>query len=154
MVQLLLGYGANPNVKDRDGWTSLHVAALKQHTGLVQLLLDRVDDGNIILDWAVLQRQDNKKQALLEEAAEKKAVVNTALTGLRETVQERQVGRSQVLLDKGADVNGKDIGGSTALMIAVFWGYEELMQLLLDNGADVNICWYNRDQRDHMISGG
>ena len=100
-------------MKDKDGWTSLHVAALKHEEGLVRVLLDRVDDGNDILDWAELQQQDSRLQAMREEAAEKKAVASIAITGLRETVQERQVGRSQVLLDKGADVNGKDVGGST-----------------------------------------
>jgi hypothetical protein len=126
-------------VKDKDGWTPLHLATLKQHKDLVQVLLDQVDDGRTILDWIALQLKDTKKQALLEEAAEKKAEASTALTGLRLAIQERQLDRSQMLLDKGVDVNGKDIGGWTALIIAARWGYKEPMQLLLENGANVNI---------------
>ncbi len=77
----------------------------------MELLLDQVDEGRAILDFVASQMQNSKKQALLEEAAEKKASVSSALTGLRETIQERQLGRSQALLDQGADVNGNDIGG-------------------------------------------
>ncbi|TGO07453.1 hypothetical protein BTUL_0275g00150 [Botrytis tulipae] len=151
IVRLLLDNGANPNLKDKGGWTPLHVAALK-HNGLVKVLLDYVDDGRAILDWVSLQLQDSKTQALLEEAMEEKANGSSALTGLRETIQERQLGRSQALLDKGADVNGKDIGGWTALIVAATDGCEKAVRLLLDNGADVNIRGYDQRSALHWAS--
>ena len=72
----------------------------------MHMLLDRVNDRRAILDWMALQLQDTKKQALLEEAAEKKAEASTVLTGLRSAIQGRQLCGSPVLLDNGADVNG------------------------------------------------
>ncbi len=154
MVHLLLEKGANPNVKDNDQWTPLHVAALKRHNGLVRLLLDRVDGARTILSWMALQLQDPKKQALLEEATENKAEASTVLTGLRAAIQEKQLGRSKVLLDKGADVNAKEIGGGwTALIIAATNGYKQHAQLLLENGADVNLSGHDQRTALHCASG-
>jgi ankyrin repeat protein len=104
MVRLLLGKGANPKFVDEDRWTPLHLAALKRSENLIGLLRDHVDNNEEILSWVNLQRQDRRKQALLEEAAEKKGEASTVVTGLRAAIQERQFGRSQLLLDRGADV--------------------------------------------------
>ena len=139
MLHLLLKHGADPNAKDRDGWTSLHAAALKRHKGAVQVLLDKVDSGQAILDWVALQQEDTKKRALLMHIAEKKVEGSTVLTGLRAAVQERQMSRLQILLEEGADVNAKDIGGWTALILAAEKGDGEAVQLLLRHGADVKI---------------
>ena len=38
-VRPLIRHGANPNLKDKDGWTSLHMTALKQYEEVVQVLL-------------------------------------------------------------------------------------------------------------------
>ena len=141
MVRLLLKNGANPNMKDQDGWTPLHVAALKRHGAIIQVLLDRVDGGSAIVDWVALQLLEPKKQALLEETAEKKAEATTVLSSLHSAIQERQLGRSKLLLEKGADVNAKDIGGWTHLIIAAADGHMETVQLVLENRCGCQYKW-------------
>ena len=44
MVDLLLEYGADPDVTGDSEWTSLHYAAENGHDGIVQLLLDHWAD--------------------------------------------------------------------------------------------------------------
>ena len=41
-VQTALENGANPNAKNNDGWTPLHIAAYKGHVEIVKILLDLV----------------------------------------------------------------------------------------------------------------
>ncbi|KAJ4158474.1 uncharacterized protein LMH87_008997 [Akanthomyces muscarius] len=40
IAQLLLDMGANPNSRDRDGWSAIHWAAEEGHLGVVRLLLE------------------------------------------------------------------------------------------------------------------
>jgi ankyrin repeat protein len=40
IVKLLLGHGANVNLKDKNGWTALHLAALNDRASNIQLLLE------------------------------------------------------------------------------------------------------------------
>lgn len=63
MVQLLLDKGADIAVPTKDGWTPLHSAANKGHSGVVQLLLDNVGD---------IAGLDNNEWTLLNSAAAKR----------------------------------------------------------------------------------
>ena len=70
-VQTALENGANPNAKDDDGWTPLHIAASWGHVDLVKILLERGADpriadkwGHIPLDYA----KDSVIRSLLESA--------------------------------------------------------------------------------------
>jgi ankyrin repeat protein len=42
MVKLLLSEGANSIARDKNGWTSLHLAILNQHLELALLLVENV----------------------------------------------------------------------------------------------------------------
>jgi ankyrin repeat protein len=58
-VKLLLEHGADPNIQDRYGWTSLHEAAIRGFVNVVKLLLEygadptvKDKDGRTPLDLA------------------------------------------------------------------------------------------------------
>jgi ankyrin repeat protein len=72
LVSLLLTYGAEPNARQRHGWTALHAAAQHGDTEMVRVLLDAHaepglanDDGRTPLDLA---REEGHQEvvALLE----------------------------------------------------------------------------------------
>ncbi|ODM16815.1 hypothetical protein SI65_07780 [Aspergillus cristatus] len=131
--------GAGVNSNDADGWTPLHGACVKEHTGIVRLLLDKVDGGRGLLDLIPKQMESKKQRALLIKMAVEKGKESTVLTGLRFAAQEGQVGKLQIMLEKGAEIKGKDTAGHTDLELASFQGHETVVKLLLEHKADVNL---------------
>ncbi len=125
MVQLLLDHGANPNIKNDDGFTALFYI--------------RDDNLDIALDIIKL---------LIEYGADLnvKGGVGLEITFLMSVGcnnQDDGIKIVQFLLDHGADVHAKDSSGCTALFYAVkeAWAEEdfELVKLLIEYGADVNV---------------
>lgn len=112
---------------------------MKQNIGVVQLLLDKVNDGRSIMDSLIIQKQDMEQQALFLKLAEVKGQGSMVLTGLHFSAQEGMVGRLQAMLVKGADVNGNDAARYIALELAAFHRHEGAVQLFFDSGADVNL---------------
>lgn len=47
MVQLLLNYGANPNIKDYEGNTALHLAVKYNYQNIIELLMENRANPNI-----------------------------------------------------------------------------------------------------------
>ena len=93
VVQLLLDRGAEPNIADTEGYTSLHLAALNGHNDVVLLLLDRGAEPNMINEDGVTP------------------LIFASRYGNTEVVQ--------FLLDRKADPNVSDQEGYTPLHIAV-----------------------------------
>ena len=116
-VKLLLEHQPNLIIKYDEGWdeeqTALMIAAVKGHTEIVRLLLDRGADPNI---------QDDQGQT---------ALINAIFSISIETVK--------LLLDRGADPNIQDDQGQTALMFTARNGHTEIMELLILAGADPGI---------------
>lgn len=38
-MELLVGHGADLNIKDRTGWTPLHYASINQHASIIKTLI-------------------------------------------------------------------------------------------------------------------
>ena len=122
-VQMLLEYGAKPDVKHKllQGETSLHSAAFQSNVAIVQLLLAaganvhvKSQDGDTALHHAV------------------------TATHIYVDVQG-QFAVVQLLLAKGADVAKKNKKGYTPMCCAAVRGLDKIVQLLLDAGAGVNV---------------
>lgn len=116
VAKILLERGANVNLQNHDGRTSLHIATecSEPHMEYVIFLLDKGANPNL---------QDNDGRT---------ALMNASDYGSTEIVK--------LLLKRGANPNLLDKHGSFALMDCVAGkGNAEIVRLLLENGAIPNI---------------
>lgn len=101
IIKSLLKYGADINIKNQSGISSLHCAVYKDNEEIVKLLLENGADVNV---------RDNE-----------------GATPLHLTVSRyhNRGAITKILLKYGADVNAKDKRGNTALDIARQYLYED-----------------------------
>ncbi|XP_052462249.1 ankyrin repeat domain-containing protein 50-like [Carassius gibelio] len=123
VAALLLCHGADPLLNDNQGQTALTLAARQGHVGVLQLLLE----------WVQEQRSKSPTaQALLEQ------VDSEGWTALRSAAWGGHKEAVRLLLEAGAEIHGCDSNGRTALRAAAWGGHEEILLTLLDHKAEVD----------------
>jgi ankyrin repeat protein len=161
MVNLLLIYGADPNIKDIDGFDSFMISCRNSNNGsnieTVKLLLNHGIDVNTrnIEGFTPLMGSSRYTKTystietvkvLLENGADPNLQNNDGNTALilssRYTKKESSIETVKLLLEYGADVNIKNHVGWDALMQSCRYtdidSTIETVKLLLENGANVN----------------
>jgi ankyrin repeat protein len=158
-VKRLLSEGADPNARNKDGYTALMAASEKGDVDIVNVLMYRGADvnsvdktGNTALMIGASRGQDKVVTALLEKGAnvnykdkEGETPLVRVLAGRTSPFSHPLL--SKILLDKGADPNARDKKGDTALMRAAINGHGGAMKELLQKGVDVNA----RDDRGQTV---
>lgn len=126
MISLLIKFGANVNIQDNEGRTSLMLTPLytnkdlkSKHTYIAQLLIDNGADVNI---------GDNQGNT---------ALLVASAVGCIDIVK--------LLITAGANINAQNNDGHTALIAASTYRYKDLesgckkvVKLLIDNGVDID----------------
>lgn len=165
IVQLLLGNGANVNVKDNYGQTALHLAAkYNEETGINALIrgnveVDAVDSlGNTALHHAASLRDPHSRmkdeariphrmdvlggQAALQCLLKAGAKVDTknfrSLSPLHLASTYGAYPRVETLLEAGANIEASDHNKWTPIHHAVAAGSSSVVMLLATRGADLN----------------
>ena len=113
-IFVLLNAGADPNIADHSGDTSLHMAAAAECS-------------------------KETMQAIIAHGANVNAVNKSNCTALMTTSNYGHEDTTNVLLNAGADPNIADADGKTSLHHVIRGKYnKKVLQALIDNGADVN----------------
>jgi ankyrin len=146
-VRVLLEQGADANVRQGDGTTTLHWAAYWDSRASAELLIRAGADVNAANDLGVTPlwvASENGSAAMVERLLQAGANPNGALLLSGETplMTAARTGNADVvgrLIAKGADVNAKERGrAQTALMWAVAQRHVDVVKVLLAHDADVH----------------
>ncbi len=137
VAEFLLNYGADPNIRDKDGYTPLLNLAggLHESVDLAAVLLARGADPNVV---------DYHGRTPLFHVAERFHTDLFYLLGrgaratLREAAPRGDAEEAERLLRQGADLNTGDKEGNTPLHRAAANCRYALAQLLIQHGADPN----------------
>jgi len=120
------GKGVPVTVKDAEGWTALHQAAVSSQNDRTKLhklsVSNQVDITKFLIDNGV--KPDEK------DVDDWTPLMVASVNGHTDIVK--------TLIEKGADVNARDKNGMTALHGVAVNGYRDIAELLIEKGADVN----------------
>ena len=126
VIQLLIAHGADPNIKDTQGYNTLHLVTHSSSiTPLLYLLhqplsVDERDSaGHTSLMWAAYQGDALSVELLLKHGANPNSRDDAGLTPLHWAVVRGNKVCIRQLFEKGAEIHAKDNEGRTARDMAV-----------------------------------
>jgi ankyrin repeat protein len=140
VVEFLLANKLDPNAKDQNGVTPLHLASAGRKAELLLAHGANVNakdkNGVTPLRSAVSSGFKDVVAVLLAHKADVDAKDDNGLTPLLSNGLYTDIAR--LLLAAKADVNARDDEGKTPLSRCAYYGNEDMVALLLAHGADVN----------------
>ena len=126
IIQLLIAHGADPNIKDTQGYNTLHLVT---HSSSIMPLLyllhqpisidERDSAGHTALMWAAYQGDALSVETLLKHGANPNTHDDSGLTPLHWAVVRGNKVCILKLFEKGAEIHAKDNEGRTARDMAV-----------------------------------
>ncbi|KAL7794356.1 ankyrin repeat-containing domain protein [Trichoderma ceciliae] len=130
-------------LKDRFGWTCLHLAVIYKHEDLLKYIIEDCaayinigdNDFRTPLHIAAEYKSQAAVHMLIKAGAEVDPKAKDGSTPLHMAVRQKDI--VEMLLDKGAKKEATDIEGRTPLYLAVADGITEVTNLLIDKGANV-----------------
>ncbi|XP_028779283.1 potassium channel AKT1 [Neltuma alba] len=159
LLHQLLKRGSDPNEVDKNGRTSLHIAASRGNEHCVVLLLEYGADpnrkdlnGNIPLWEAMLGGHESVVKLLIDNGGD----LSCADVGQMacSAVEQNNLELLKEIIRYGGDVTQPRSNGTTALHTAVCDGNTEIVKLLLQQGADIDKPdvhgWTPRTLADHQ----
>ncbi len=145
IVELLLAYKANVNIKDKDGLTAIVYNVYSGNAQIAKLLLnakakvnDRNRSGDTILMYAASHGFTDYVKVLLEHKVKINERAKDGSTALKYAIIQEKKEIAQLLLDNNANVHYANNRGYTPLMNAAQHGYVDIAKQILAKKADIN----------------
>ncbi len=147
VAQLLIDKGAKTEIKNKNGYTALIMAADKGNEGVASVLLNsgahieaRDAHGMTPLMHAALSGKKGVAGLLIDRGADVNAVAGGFMrwTPLILAADSGKADIVRLLIEKGAKIEARDQYGYTALMRAADEGRADAVRALVDKGADIN----------------
>ena len=153
MATILLEHGADPNARDSEQNTPLHLAGMRVHReslptgvylGLIRTLLERGADVSArnyagvtpLHLWTLRGADVAAVELLIARGADiNSRATRQAWTALHGAVSSGRRDLVEFLLQKGADIAAKDGDGRTPLQVATKVGHLDIAELLRRHGA-------------------
>ena len=160
-IEILLEMGADRDIADGEGCTSLHAAihgrcpneALKKIITRKSHLDAQNMDGQTPLLLACTHRQNNAVKLLLEVGSNPNITDKNKNTSLHAAVHGHCRKKDiQAIIDNFADINAINKNKQTALMIACENGNANVIKVLLKNRADLDIANADGDTCIHVVA--
>lgn len=140
-VDLLLKYGANPNIPDEDGDTPLHFMYGRSIGGCLEMLLKhganvnaQNKDGQTPLHCVF--NSTISTQILLDHGANPSIPDKDGFTPLHLAARGGVDKTVELLMTRGANIDAQDCKGKTPLHLLALYNYKNLLKCMLDYGAN------------------
>ncbi len=153
LAKKLINCGANLNIQDNQGNTSLFEAIFYKNTSLTKLLINSGADLNIkdannqtaLLKLILHNDKENAKIIInkpgidlnYKDSKGNTALINSICIETNDDDKSREL--TILLLNKGVDINSKNNDGFSALMFACRDNKQETCKMLIERGADYDL---------------
>lgn len=134
MVKLLLAKGADADCLSIYTYRPIHMAAVKEHKAVVDLLISRGAKVDIFVA-AALGLADKVKDLLAADPALVKVQNGDNGTAMHWAARTGKQDIVELLLAAGSDINAQDRSGATPLQYAVSYKQDQMAEFLRKKGA-------------------
>ncbi|EAX82040.1 ankyrin repeat protein, putative [Trichomonas vaginalis G3] len=149
MIYILISNGANPNIKDKNGYYPIHLATKLKDFDIVGFLVSnsikytvdvdaKNNDDKTALHVAVLNNSLRIVKLLISHGANINAVDKGNITPFQYAIRNYHREIIKIFISKEGDVNTKVENGLSILHFAAIFGDKEMIEILISNGIDIN----------------
>jgi ankyrin repeat protein len=145
MVKFFVENGCDINLKNKSGFTPLHIACENGNKPIVSYLLQKnanmyIEDNNerIPIFIAIVNKHCHIVKSFLENRYNINYLSSNEITCTHVSIYSCNFNIAELLIKNNADINLFDSEGLNMLHVAIIFNNIEIVKLLVDNGININ----------------